>query len=246
MKNLLFVCLFSMTSLAVFGQGSIVKLGLTNLGYRTINLEYEYALNANSSIQAEVFYKLPSVAPNQATSQFTGNTTDNDITLVSQSLNYSAFGLSYRYYTGGEAPKGFFVSPFLKYGAFKLAMEATFDDVGGSSFDIPAYANATFSTTSFGVDLGYQWILNDKVAINWSFLGLGVTRLGVSGTYETQLTTEFDEWKTDVESFFDDLPFNLRENLPITVDVPNEQMSTSGSLLLPAFRSSISIGYKIN
>lgn len=246
MKNLLLFALLLTASTFTIAQNQVVKLGITNLGTAALNPEYEYILNDNSSIQAELFVKIPRKVGGRLTGLFEGNKTDNNIIISSSSANYFGFSLAYRYYTGGAAPKGFFVSPFLKYGSFRYAMEATFDDIGGSNFDVPASGNATFNMTSLGADLGYQWIINDKMTVNWSFIGVGFGIVRAKGVFQTELTSEFDEWKMDVEDFLESIPLGLEKRLPIQIDVPNEQMSTSGTVPLPVFRSSLSIGYIIN
>ena len=98
------------------------------------------------------------------------------------------FGLEYRFYLAKEnkfaAPRGVYIGPYLSFNNFHNEREITVDNAG-----TPEYATfrSNLNVLNIGVQLGYQFVFNDRWTIDLSFLGPAVSRynatLELTGTY---------------------------------------------------------------
>lgn len=96
---------------------NVIKINILSPIVKTFNIQYERAINANSSVQLGFFY----------TGFSAGDT------------KFSGFGITpeYRFYLSeSEAPEGVYLAPFFRYQSFKIkddvtVSEADFSAVGG-------------------------------------------------------------------------------------------------------------------
>jgi hypothetical protein len=119
----------------------------------TSNVSYERVIHSQMSGQLGFFYTFPSVTI--AHTRFHG------------------FGLTpeFRYYFAAvEAPKGFYVAPFLRYQRFTL----TYDDPGNSQYN----GEAIFRATGVGATLGGQWVFGNGFTLD-AFFGLAANSFNV-------------------------------------------------------------------
>lgn len=101
---LLACAVFVVTS--VQAQQNVIKINILAPIVKTLNLQYERALNDNSSLQLGLFY----------TAFSSGDT------------KFSGFGITpeYRFYLSETpAPQGVYIAPFLRYQSFSLEDEET-------------------------------------------------------------------------------------------------------------------------
>ncbi len=124
---------------------NIIKTSLTSIFLKTVNLDYEHALNDNSSFQLGFYY--------------TGTN------LGGGSFNGFAITPEYRYYLSGEkvAPNGPYIAPWVRYQHFSVNSGS----VGGMD-----YAKATLSVISGGLCVGVQRTFKDKITLG-AYIGPG-------------------------------------------------------------------------
>jgi len=125
---------------------NVLKINPLSLFTLTTNVSYERVIHSQMSGQLGFFYTFPSVTI--AHTRFKG------------------FGLTpeFRYYFAAvEAPKGFYVAPFLRYQRFTL----TYDDPGNRQYN----GEAIFWATGVGATLGGQWVFGNGFSVD-AFFGL--------------------------------------------------------------------------
>ncbi len=94
---------------------NVIKINILSPIVKTFNIQYERALNANSSVQLGFFYSGFS----------TGDT------------KFSGFGITpeYRFYLSeSEAPEGVYIAPFLRYQSFTIKDDITVSEADFSAF----------------------------------------------------------------------------------------------------------------
>jgi hypothetical protein len=228
------------TAFTVQAQQNIAKIGVGSMFQRTLNLEYERVLTAKTTVFAEVGYQFPIDIPSQLVDFTEGTGSTNNLVINDGKYNNVYFAAEYRIYTGGEAAKGFFVAPYLKLSSYSFEVNGTYNNNDNGFINIPAEVNLGYFSTSIGGQLGYQWIIKDKVTINWSFIGLGVGFNRISAGFTAQDNDVFQAWEQDINDFLANFPgeYQLQsDNAARTIDA-------SATVILPAARASLSIGYR--
>jgi hypothetical protein len=132
---------------------NVLKINPLSLFTLTTNVSYEGVLNAQMSGQLGFFYTFPSVTI--AHTRFHG------------------FGLTpeFRYYFAAvEAPKGFYLAPFLRYQRFTL----TYDDPGNRQYN----GEAIFRATGLGATLGGQWVFGNGFSVD-AFFGFAANSFNI-------------------------------------------------------------------
>jgi|AntRauTorckE5430_2_1112549.scaffolds.fasta_scaffold02695_3 hypothetical protein len=227
------------TAFTVQAQQNIAKIGVGSIFNRTLNLEYERILTNKTTIFGEIGYQFPVDIPSAAVDFTEDAGSTNALTVTDGKYNNFYVALEYRIYTGGEAAKGFFVAPYLKISNYSVDVNGTYNNDNNGFVDVPAEVNLGYFATSIGGQLGYQWIIKDKVTINWSFVGLGVGFNRVSAGFTAQDNDVFEAWEQDVNDFLADFPGSYQlesDNAARTIDA-------AATVVLPAARASLSIGY---
>lgn len=171
MKKLLpFIAL--LLSLQAVGQGdtlglrrNTIKVDFTSrwLYRQAYVISYERVLNPKRSFAIIAGYQ------NLPETRYLGNGIN-----VTRDTRASGFkiGAEYRFYLAREnkypAPRGVYLGPYVSFNNFHNEREITVD-VGGT----PEVANLTaqFNVLNVGVQLGYQFVFNDRWTVDLSFLG---------------------------------------------------------------------------
>ena len=151
------------------------------------------------------------------------------------------FGLEYRFYLAKEnkfaAPHGVYLGPYLSFNNFHNEREITVDNAG-----TPEYATLTsnFNVLNIGVQLGYQFVFNDRWTIDLSFLGPAVSRynatLDLTGTYTF-----------DPDDIANDILQDLVDRFPGLGDLlGGNQVASSGRFdaWAAGFRYQLQVGYR--
>lgn len=97
-------------------------------------------------------------------------------------------GAEYRFYLAKEnkfkAPHGVYLGPYVSFNNFHNEREISVNTSGGPE---AAVLNANFNILNIGVQLGYQFVFNDRWTIDLSFLGPAVSNyratLDLTGNY---------------------------------------------------------------
>lgn len=234
MKNLklqIAVMLAVFCTLTAFAQNNIVKLGLGGLATANLNLKYERVLTEKNSVNVNLGLKVPSGLP--------FNLDLNDIidnnTAEEPKLNGFNISAEYRIYTGSQgAPQGFYFAPYLQFKNFAIQYDDVIDGHMGE-------AKINYGNIGAGLQLGAQWIISEKVSIDWYFLGLSVVRNNVKIRVESDdPDIDFFEEVNAIEKEYEDVPF-IGDKLEL--DSGENFASLKTNFILPGFKTGVSIGY---
>jgi len=158
-----------------------------------------------------------------------------------QGIHFSA---DYRFYLSKEnkynAPHGIYIGPYFGYNKFGKAHSWTLKSVdGGAPFDVESKTSLTVAT--FGFDLGYQFVLWNRVTLDFVLLGPGVA----SYNLKTSLGTNLSE--ADRQKFFSKLNDALNEKFPgygWTLGDSDFKKKGSVSTVSFGYRYTIQIGFR--
>jgi len=97
-------------------------------------------------------------------------------------------GGEYRFYLAKEnkyaAPHGVYIGPYFSYNNFHNGRDV---EVNNNGTIEPAHVSSEFNILNFGVQLGYQFVINDRWTLDLSFMGPSISnyraKLELSGNY---------------------------------------------------------------
>ncbi|OJJ23402.1 hypothetical protein BKI52_03315 [marine bacterium AO1-C] len=132
------------SSFAQDGPKNVIKTNILSPIVGSYNFFYERAIAKNSSLQLG------------------GGFTNIDV--AGTKINGFRVTPEFRYYPAKskDAPKGFFVGPFINYQSLNLT-------VGASALNASAEGKATLTTFGGGLALGWQWLFGNVVALDLFF-----------------------------------------------------------------------------
>lgn len=156
-----------------------------------------------------------------------------DITkdIKSRGLSFSG---DYRFYLSKEnkynSPRGVYIGPYFAYNSFNR----TFDiQANTASFTGQMNADLLFRVTTFGFQLGYQFIFWDRVSLDMILFGPGVS------FYKAKVDLDTDLDPDDESEFFTELNEKLQEKIPgYSLVVKPGSFEKSGSV------NTTSLGYR--
>jgi len=161
-----------------YDKENVIKLKLIPLLLSTVSLQYERVLKENMSAACDVDFLFYSTSIPDASS------------LSNVTLTFSGFGLSpeFRFYPGGEAPKGFYVAPYLSY--FSLGFKEVGKDLSSGATGSAEIRGLT--AMGAGVIVGYQWLIGGVFSIE-THLGASFTNMSTPSTITVKYTGQPDQ-----------------------------------------------------
>jgi hypothetical protein len=225
---------FAQDSLMMNSRKNTLKLDLThNLIYRNaVNLSWERITKQNQSLGFTVGYQeFPQIF--KLGENIEGKR-END------SGGYK-FGAEYRFYLKKEnkfsAPRGVYVGPYFTTLGFNTSRDITY--TGGESPEEASY-NAKFRLYSLGLQLGYQFVFNDRWSLDLVLVGPSLTR------YNANMTLEGD-FEFDPEDVQNEILQGLIDKFPGLDDLlDDKELDSSGKIdmLGIGYRYQFLIGYR--
>lgn len=150
--------------------------------------------------------------------------------------------LDYRFYLGSvnryNGPRGVYIGPYYSYNSFSRENTWTLNT---DSFQGSVLTDLSFNINTLGIQLGYQFIFWDRMALDLILIGPGVGFYGAKVKLDTDLSAE------DEALFFDKLNEYLADKIPGYDKVIGEgELSKNGSFDVTSlgFRYMIHLGYK--
>lgn len=213
-----------------------VKFLPVNLAFNSVSFEYERMISPKNSLLIGI--GLPTNA-SYSDKFFFDNGDPQDMPQNDQ-LGVFALRAAYRHYTGKSGlPKGFYLSPYLKYQAMNASADIDEEDDMGNSYT--NQVELKVNTMNLGFQLGYQFLIGKRVNIDFYFLGLEAGLAGVDGSFTPYDAANLPDVASGVRDMVDDLPSFIGDKLEVT------QNSTSvllkgNSIPFPFYRGGISIG----
>lgn len=233
--SLFFLILWQGSSL--FAQSNVIKIGPLKLIQRSVALSFEHALNEDMSfgIGTNVFLRRDLFGNNEII-----NSSSN---LTLKSIPFSGFTITpeFRYYIGeAAAPKGFYLNPFLRYLQYNSSLEA--DILSNGELSTVA-TNLRFRGAGIGFSIGYQWLINDQISIDWhGGLGFALSGLKHTGTdFNGPIENDLEEYVDIIEEWINEQV--LLDNQTILIDDISQLDFRVPGIVWPVFRTQISIGY---
>ncbi len=244
-RNFILTASFAVLAFAANAQDNVVKLGLPGLALGQANLYYERMLTPRMSVNVQLGYNWGSDISNQLQTQADnrGASTSNNSSSINLTTGKFNGGFQIapelRFYTGDkEGPRGFYVGPRLNFSSYTATLKGThtYGTAPVRTSDDKVVIN--YSNFGLGVQMGYQWLINDQISIDWGFLGAGAGLGTITGTGTTNDTAELQKWADDANGFATE---NGLKFLGVSKD--GTSLTVQGSSVLPTFRSSLTIGY---
>lgn len=227
---------------AANAQQNVAKIGVGSILNSTINLEYERVINDKSSVLGEIGIGIPANIGDAVfgASGVDGSTAEG-INVTEGKVSSFYFVGEYRYYTKGDGARGFYVAPYLKLANYSFDITGQYNNTANGISNIPAEINTNMFVAALGAGIGYQWLINDKFAINWNIVGIGASLNTVKAEFTADDNDVFEEWETEVRSFLDDIQGG--ENIDITADDLTKTIEGKGGFIFPNVRIGLSLGY---
>jgi len=228
----LFFCFYS------HAQLNVARLDLSGLVIGKVQGSYEYSFGEKTSLDVSMYYM-----PNQGLQYLNlinfeiGNDyIDNPL----EKTVYNGVGITpgIKFYTSSEkdAPRGFYIEPYLRYATYGLSSEFRYRNEDLTIANLTIDGNST--SIGGGVAMGYQFIISDLIAIDWSIFALG----GASGNtvvnvqeqdLQEDLYTMITEDFEDVEKFYG----------TYTVEqISDNEVKATAKGFLPCIKMGLSIG----
>lgn len=190
------------------------------------------------------------IKENQSLNIFTGyqefqlievNIDNADFSKESNRKGYS-IGADYRFFLGSinkfKGPRGVYLAPFVSFFQFETDRGLTYTDPDSGTVS-KANLNSKLNLTNFGGELGYQFILWDRLVIDCVLFGPSVTRYNYNMHLDGEIPglDENEMFQKLIEAMKDKFP--EIENLSGGVEKKGVQ-----SITALGFRYNISIGYR--
>lgn len=121
---------------------NIVKLNLISPFVGTLSIQNERVLDEESSIQLGLYYFSGSLFGTQYPEQG------------------FCFTPEYRMYLSDEAPRGFYIQPYLRFARFWQEQASSFASRNNTT------GNANFYGVAGGIVMGRQWVIADRVTFD--------------------------------------------------------------------------------
>jgi hypothetical protein len=239
-KNFLLSAILSFSFLAsTYAQEAdhVIKLNLFSLPLKNLSFQYEKPFADNFSFALGLNYRMPGSL----------NRIDNIMSEQHEnaqtSSRISGFGFTpeLRIYFSGNAPKGFYLAPYLRYSNYRASIEGLWEPDNTGTI-VPLVGS--FNSFGGGAMIGAQWLIAGKFSIDWWIIGAhyGVGNFSLSGEREDR---PFNAGEiNDIENTIvnvNELPFTNFDN-PI-VENNNRKVSVTGKFPVPGIRTGLCIGW---
>ena len=200
---------------------------------KNINLSYEHVLKPNRSFSINAgFFELPTAGI-------------YDSLDIQSDVNDWGFTVSgdYRYYVTKRNPKsapdGLYWGPFVSYHHYQFENSITFIDNPDIEGDL--LLDGRYNVFSGGVQIGYQFIIKEKLSIDMVFLGPSLSVVSGSFNHHGQITSE--EYEEYLDAIRDMLISNSRIINYLYREGLIDETGVTSSFGL-GFRYLVQIGYR--
>jgi len=109
------------------------------------------------------------------------------------------FSIDWRFYLAKEnkylPPHGVYIGPYYSFNGFKRKNEFTFQRASGT--ETQATTNTQFNIHTIGAELGYQFVLWKRLAIDFVLVGPGMSSYTIKAKFEGNLSDEDREQLRD-------------------------------------------------
>lgn len=235
---LLSFCIPQTGSAQYSGKKNTVKMNITNpliFGKKALIFGYERTIGKRQSFSVDVgMFSLPSFG--------LGNNSDSlqlESGQIDKGLHLSG---SYRFYLAKEnkyeAPRGLFIGPYISHNNFSRKNNWMLNT---ADFNGEVKTELGLNLNSVGVQMGYQFILWDRLALDFILMGPGLTSYKFDVDLNTTLSPQ------DQELFFQRLNDYLASKIPgYDLLIKEGEFIKNGSFKTTSFgfRYMVNIGFR--
>lgn len=192
-------------SLSLSAQRNIIKLGLPQLTYKSINVGYEHMINRKLSFNLTTNFQMPNSFEGGIVGNALNTIDEESINLTfSPNREFKGYDVipEFRFYLKGKkkkdsyTPTGFFVSVLAKYSKYSSVFpfqlrygedkEFTYEEetysVTGQTVSVDVDSEFEAEAFAAGIGLGGQWMLNKAKTVSMGVdLGVGWGFSNVNG-----------------------------------------------------------------
>lgn len=170
----------------------------------------------------------------------------DETTTLSNKNNGDEIGIhataDYRFYLAKEnkykAPRGIYIGPYISHNTFKRGNEWY---LSSDDFDGRVDTDLKFSINTIGVQMGYQFIISERFALDFIMIGPGLSN------YNFELKADTDLSQEDQELLYQKINDFLAEKIPgYDLVIDGDGLKKTGSVNTTTFgyRFMINIGYR--
>lgn len=263
MKKILIIITVIVATSNLFAQNSVVKLHLLQLAYGELRLGYEFVTNEHQSLVINAGLLIPREVPFGLYDESNIESYGGAVEILNKVSGISFSG-EYRFYTGKkESPRGFYVAPYLKYNRYSLKTSTTvnyslanqeFIDLdpiykdaatgllGSYNIDVTGSIKGTFRQFGVGAQLGYQWLIKDRVSIDFYFFGIGVESDAIVVEIKSEtIPVDYTKWAEEIKPEVEDFVSTIGVDADVTVK--SDAVQVKVPFVLPSLRGGLSIGF---
>lgn len=207
-------------------------------GIENVIIGYERIVGNNQTFSVDFgVNQLPSLRPRSFT-------TENARLSINNSKKNSGvhFSFDYRFYLKSEnkfqAPRGIYIGPYYSFNSFKKSNDWTLNSL---NFNGNVDTDLQLDIHTLGVEMGYQFIISDRFAIDIIFLGPGIGRYKIDVSLNSSLNVN------DREFILENLNDLIAKKIPgYNIVVNSENFKTNGKVDVNTlgYRFMINLGYR--
>ncbi len=269
MKKAILILLLSVGAIQCSNaQKNVIGLHLQPLAFGEIRGSFEHAFTDKFSVLLNYGYKKLGDIPSFILDQAQPTDYGLPIEFVNE-ISGSQFVPEFRiYFKGDDAPHGLYIAPYLRFSKYSIKYNTTanytfsddeFDDLPqevidyldennlGQTIGVNTIVTGDFKQKGLGVQLGYQWVVAEKLAIDLYFLGLEIDQVNFTAEAYSpdanELGIDYTRWENEIEGsidFTNDIPLI---NVDVTTEVQSDKVIGIAKTLAPWYRGGIKIGF---
>ncbi len=213
-----------------------VKFLPVNLSLNSIAFEYERMISTKNSLTLGI--GIPTNSSFTKKSIF--DTMDPADMPYNDKLGIFSVRAAFRHYAGKSGlPKGFYISPYLKYQDIKVNATISATDDNDNSYENKIEMKV--NTMNLGFQLGYQFLIGKRVNIDFYFFGLEAGMANIDGNSTPDNPSYVNSVASDVQNFVDDMPTFVGDKIKVSKTTTSVLLKGT-SIPYPFYRGGISLG----
>lgn len=245
LKTTFLLAAFVLSSAIIFAQKNATKINLLpGPAFLMFGLSQERAISERMSLQATIKY-MPSVkfpASNYLGASYNGETANPFAN--SKNSGMGAVVELRIYGKEKKALRGFYWGPYLTFNTFNVKSSpfpGQFKDDNGVTYKGDIQQTINLTMFGGGLEIGIQKLFKDKIALDWTILGLGLGSVNMNGTIvatNTSSNFDFRNYTKDINSATQ----GFEQFIPIKKTIEPEKVSMSINALAPILRMGLALG----
>jgi hypothetical protein len=151
-------------------NNNLLKINIPALAFSNFSIQYERKLSTKTSVALALRYRPEGSIPFRSIIQ--DMVDDASIRLDLARIGNWGITPEYRFYLGKNALQGFYLAPFISYNYYKGIVPVKYYDYSSSSsYGKTAPFNGSVNTFTAGLQIGAQWKLSKRFALDWWIIG---------------------------------------------------------------------------